>query len=194
MCIHPHTHLKTHTLSLRAMKHVNTAFKLKFLTSNHSTMTVNIQWWFALLKWLAVGKKRHRFIPHLTSSGSALEKHADNLWMIPAFRGEGLPGTCFISTTSFFLSPPSTPLHLLIPLSFLPQASLFKFPCCQPTLAKRHCLPVSWLNCWRCLLLLGNPLHPFVPSTETQLHNCLCKPDIPSASFLSFSSAFSLTI
>lgn len=142
-----------------------------------------------------------RFItppPHVTSSGFALETHADNLWMIPAFRGEGLPGTCFMSTTSFFLSPhrnppPPHPL-LLIPLSFLPQASLFKFPCCQPTLAKCHCLPVSWLNCWRCLLLLGNPLHSFVPSTETQLCNCLCKPDIPSASFLSFSPAFSLTI
>lgn len=91
------------------------------------------------------------------------------------------------------LSPPTDPLHLLIPLSFLPQASLFKFPCCQPTLAKRHTLPVSWLNCWRCLLLLGNPLRSFVPSTEMHLRNSLCKPEIPSVSFPSFSSAFSLS-
>lgn len=90
-----------------------------------------------------------------------------------------------------FLSQPFSPPppHLLIPLSFLPQASLFKFPCCQPTLAKCHSLPVSWLNCWRCLLLLGNPLGSFVPSTETHLHNSLCKPEIHSASFPSFSSA-----
>lgn len=121
-------------------------------------------------------------------------KHADNLSMIPALRGEGLPSTCFISATHLSSSVPPQPLHLLIPLSFLPQASLFKFPCCQPTLAKRHSLPVSWLNCWRCLLLLGNPLRSFVPSTETQLHNSLCKREIPSASFPSFSSAFPLSL
>lgn len=139
--------------------------------------------------------------PSRTSSGyllgSALEKRAGNLSMIPALRGEGPLGTCFISTTHLSFSvPPHTPTppDPLIPLSFLPQASLFKFPCCQPTLAKRHSLPVSWLNCWRCLLLLGNPLRSFVPSAETHLHNSLCKPEIPSVSFPSFSSAFSLPL
>lgn len=103
--------------------------------------------------------------------------------MILAGGGEGLSGTCFISATSFFKSPQPPP-HLSSPRRFLPQASLFKFPCCQPTLAKRHSLPVSWLNCWRCLLLLGNPLRSFVPCRETQLRGSLCKPDVPSASFL----------
>lgn len=133
--------------------------------------------------------------------------------MIPPFRrrrGE-LPGTCFISDTSFSAkaSPPLTFLpHSPSPhpysLSFLPQASLFKFPCCQPTLARRHSLPVSWLNCWRCLLLLGNPpsfyssptttttplplspppphLRSFVPSTERGGSDTACVNLTPPAS------------
>lgn len=136
--------------------------------------------------------------------------------MIPPFRGEGLPGTCFISDTSFSAKPPPQPylpLLLLPPLSFLPQASLFKFPCCQPTLAQRHSLPVSWLNCWRCLLLLGNPpphplsylhplpLHSFVPSTERGGSDTACvnltppspAPPRPPDSFLLFAAAFSLS-
>lgn len=101
----------------------------------------------------------------------------------------------FLSQFSSLPPPPVPPHnHLLIPVSFLPQASLFKFPCCQPTLAKRHSLPVSWLNCWRCLLLLGNPLSSFVPSAETHRHNSLYKPEIPSASFPSFSSTFSFSL
>lgn len=174
--------------------------KLKII-SNHSNTTVNIQLWFGSLKWHAGRKKRRRFIApppqssHLTSGGYRLGSSMliISQWFLH-LEGRGCQAPVSLAPHISLLQSPHRPLHLLIPLSFLPQASLFKFPCCQPTLAKRHSLPVSWLNCWRCLLLLGNPLRSFVPSTETQLHNSLCKREIPSASFPSFSSAFPISL
>lgn len=104
--------------------------KLKII-SNHSNMTVNIQLWFGSLKWLAGGKKRRRFIapPPYIRWLSAWLKHADNLSMIPALRGEGLPSTCFISATHLSSSvPPPTPppphSSLLPPASLVIQISL----------------------------------------------------------------------
>lgn len=60
---------------------------------------------------------------------SAWFKHADNLSMIPALRGEGLPSTCFISATHLSSSvPPPTPppphSSLLPPASLVIQISL----------------------------------------------------------------------
>lgn len=74
-------------------------------------------------------------ITHHTSSGhllgSALEKRAGNLPMIPALRGEGLPGTCFISTSHLSFSafspnrpPPPPHSSLLPPASLVIQISL----------------------------------------------------------------------
>lgn len=146
------------------------------------------------------GKTQHHWphlhFPSLLQVAICSALHWRNMLLISEWflHLEGRGSQAPVSLAPHLSKPPVNPLHLLIPLSFLPQASLFKFPCCQPTLAKRHSLPVSWLNCWRCLLLLGNPLHSFVPSTETQRHNCLCKPDIPSASFLSFCFAHTLSL
>lgn len=169
-------------------------------------MAVNTQQWFALLKRFAVTKKRHRSIaptsfPHLTSSsyllGSALEKRAVISQWFLHLEGRGCQAPASLPPHSFLsLLPPPQPCNPSTSsfLPFLPQASLFKFPCCQPTLAKRHSLPVSWLNCWRCLHLLGNPLSLFVPSTETHLHNSLCKPEIPFSLFFFIFFCFSLSL
>lgn len=146
LCVSTHTRLKTHlpiseghetcqyaVLSQKAFDVKASYIKLFKHNCQHSAV-------ICIVKAACGGEEKrqvhcpHLHPPHPPSSGyllgSVLEKRAGNLSMIPALRGEGLPGTCFISPThlSFSVFSPQPPPHphssLLPPASLVIQISL----------------------------------------------------------------------
>lgn len=125
MCIHPHKPKKHTFPPLRAMKYVNTlSFLISFKLFKHDCQHSSVI--YIVKSSLQRGRKdtgsspRHTSIGYLL--GTVLAKRAGNLSMIPALRGEGLPGTCFISTTHLSFSVPH-PSHPSATSSFLSPSS-----------------------------------------------------------------------